>query len=59
MDRRSKTISGNKYVQVFDNDKYFVKTYLTDKKWKAGDALKKFCREFGVPEHLTFDGSRE
>ena len=30
-----------------------------DKKSKAGDALKLFCQEFGVPESLTFDGSKE
>ena len=30
-----------------------------DSKGKAGDSLKVFCREFGIPEHLTFDGSRE
>ena len=30
-----------------------------DKKGRAGDTLKGFYRYFGVPEHLTFDGSRE
>ena len=30
-----------------------------DKKSEAGNALKLFCREFGVPESLTFDGSKE
>ena len=33
--------------------------YPIDKKSKAGDALKLFCQEFGVPESLTFDGSKE
>ena len=28
-------------------------------KGEAGDTLRTFCREFGVPEHLTFDGSKE
>ena len=27
MDSRSKTISGNRYAQVFSNDKYFAKSY--------------------------------
>ena len=40
MDRRSKKISGNRYAQVFFNDKYFAKPYPMDKKGKAGDALK-------------------
>ena len=30
-----------------------------DKKGKACDALKKFWRYFGVPEHLNFDGPEE
>ena len=30
-----------------------------DSKSKAGDTLRVFCREFGVPESLTFDGSKE
>ena len=30
-----------------------------DSKKKAGDALRLFCQEFGVPERLTFDGSKE
>ena len=30
-----------------------------DNKSKAGDTLRLFCQEFGVPEHLTFDGSKE
>ena len=28
-------------------------------KSQAGDALKLFCQEFGVPKKLTFDGSKE
>ena len=30
-----------------------------DSKRKAGDALRLFCQEFGVPKRLTFDGSKE
>ena len=30
-----------------------------DSKGKAGDALKTFCAEFGIPEKLVFDGSME
>ena len=55
----SKTIAGNRYAQVFANDKYFAKPYPMDKKGKASDVLKELCRDFRVPEHLTFDGSRE
>ena len=55
MDGRIKAISRNRYAKVFANDKYFAKNYPMDKKGKAGDALKKFCRDFGVQEHLNFD----
>ena len=30
-----------------------------DSKGKAGDALRVFCREFGVPEFLRHDGAKE
>lgn len=50
---------GNKYAQVFANTGYFAAIYPMDSKGKAGDALKTFCAEFGVPEKLTFDGSKE
>ena len=30
-----------------------------DKKGKAGEVLKELCGDFGVPEHLTFDGLME
>ena len=44
---------------MFASKEYFAKIYPMDTKSKAGDALKVFCREFGVPDHLTFDGSGE
>ena len=59
MDGRCKSLEGNKYAQIFANDKYFAKPYPLDTKSKAGDALKMFCRDYGIPEHLTFDGSKE
>ena len=30
-----------------------------DSKSKAGDAFRVFCKEFGIPDELTFDGSKE
>ena len=30
-----------------------------DRKGKAGEALRVFCQEFGVPERLTMDGAKE
>ena len=59
MDGRTKSLDGNKYAQVFSNDSYFAKIYPMDTKSKAGSALREFCREFGIPQSLTFDGSKE
>ena len=59
MDGRVKSLEGNRYAQVFANKGYFSKIYPMNNKGEAGDALRTFCREFGVPEHLTFDGSKE
>ena len=30
-----------------------------DRKGKAGEALRVFCQEFGLPERLTMDGAKE
>jgi hypothetical protein len=59
MDGRCKSLEGNRYAQVFANKAYFSRMYPMDSKSKAGDALRLFCQEFGVPERLTFDGSKE
>ena len=59
MDGRSKSLEGNRYAQVFANKAYFSRIYPMDSKSKAGDALRLFCQELGVPEKLTFDGSKE
>jgi len=59
MDARSKSLEGNRYAQVIANKAYFSRVYPMDSKSKAGDALRLFCQEFGVPEKLTFDGSKE
>ena len=59
IDGRCKSLDGNKFAQVFANKQYFSRIYPMDSKSKAGDALKIFCQEFGVPERLTFDGSKE
>ena len=53
---RTVSCDGNKYVQVFANHTYFAAIYPMDRKVKAGEALRVFCQEFGVPERLTIDG---
>jgi len=59
MDGRCKSLDGNRYAQVFANKSYFSRIYPMDSKKKAGNALRLFRQEFGVPEKLTFDGSKE
>ena len=59
MDARCKSLEGHKYAQVFANKAYFSRIYPMDSKRKAGDALRLFYQEFGVPERLTFYGSKE
>ena len=59
MDGRVKSLAGNRYAQVFANNAYFARIYPMDSKKKAGDALRLFCQEFGIPEDLTFNGSKE
>jgi hypothetical protein len=56
---RCKSRDGNKYGQIFANEAYFAVFYPMDSKSKAGDALHTFCREYGAPEKLRFDGSKE
>ena len=59
MDGHCISLDGNTYAQIFANESYFSKIYPMDSKKKAGEALKVFCKEFGVPYNLTFDGSKE
>ena len=59
MDRRLKSLDGNQYAQVFSNETCFSKLYPMAKKADAGQVLKIFVMEIGVPEELTFDGSKE
>ena len=59
MDGRVKYLDMNWYAQVFSNGAYFAEIYPMDKKSDAGQALKTFLTELGVPEELTVDGSKE
>ncbi len=53
MDVRYKSAEDKIYSQVFANKSYFARLYPMYSKRKAGDALRLFCQEFGVPERLT------
>ena len=59
MNGRVRSKQGNRYAQIFFKKKYFYKIYPMDSKGQAGEALKTFRREFGIPEHPKFDGLQE
>jgi len=59
LDGRVTSKDGNWYGQVFANRIDFATVYPMDTKRKAGVALRTFCQEFGVPDRLTCDGSKE
>jgi hypothetical protein len=58
-DGRNKSLDGNKYAQVFANKDFFAVAYPMESKSGAGEALRQFVHEYGRPEQLTTDGSRE
>ncbi len=59
IDGRVKPLDGNQYAQVFSNGGFFAEVYPMARKADAGLALKSFIIEFGVPDDLTIDGSKE
>ena len=59
MDGRVKYLDGNRYAEVFSNGTYFSDIYPMAKKDDTGQEIRTFVMEFGVPEELTVDGSKE
>lgn len=59
MDMRATSIHGHKYAQVFGNKDMFVKAYPIGKKSQAGDALRRFLTDYGAPDLLIVNGSKE
>ena len=59
MGGRHKSLDGNKYTQVFANDSFFAVSYPMDKKSSAGQALKQFIADFGIPDQIICDGLGE
>ena len=49
LDGRTKSLDGNRYVQVFANKGYVSNSYSMNNKSKTGGDLKIFCRDFGIP----------
>ena len=59
MDGQHKSFDGNKYAQVFATDFHFSAVYPMESKGHAGDALKQFIADFGVPDKIICDGTKE
>ena len=59
MDGQHKSLDGNKYAQVFAKDFHFSAVYPIESKGYAGDALKQFIADFGVPDKIICEGSKE
>ena len=59
MDGQHKSLDGNKYAQVFAMDFHFSAVYPMESKGHAGDAQKQFIADFGVPDKIICDGSKE
>ena len=59
MDRQVKSLYRNRYAQVFSNGIYFAEIYPMARKSDAGQELKTFVMELGVPEELAVDGPKD
>ena len=56
---RHSSLTGNTCMQVFSTKSMFAVAYPMKSKSEAGLALRRFIREWGIPEMLTFDESKE
>ena len=54
-----KSLDRNRYAQVFANDSFFAVSYPMEKKSSAGEALKQFIDEFGIPDQIVCDSLGE
>ena len=54
-----KSLDGNKYAQIFATEDYFAAAYPMESKSLAGDALKEFITDYGVPDKIIMDGAGE
>ena len=57
MNGRYKSLDGNKHAQIFANESFFATAYLMEHKSSAGQVLKQFISDFGIPDKLVCDGA--
>ena len=53
------TMNGRYKSQVFANESFFATAYPMEHKSSAGQALKQFISDFGIPDKLVCDGAAE
>ena len=54
-----KSLDWNVYAQIFATEDFFAAAYPMEAKSMAGDALKEFITDFGVPDKIVMDGAAE
>ena len=54
-----KSLDGNKYAQIFATEDYFAAAYSIESKALAGDTLKEFIANYGVPNKIIMVGAGE
>ena len=54
-----KLLDGNKYSQIFATEDFFAAAYLMETKAMAGDVIKAFISDFGIPDKIAMDGVGE
>ena len=59
MNGRYKSLDGNRHAQIFANESFFATAYPMEHKSSAGQALKQFISDFGIPDKLVCDGAAE
>ena len=59
MNGRYKSLDGNKHAQIFAYETFFATAYPMEHKSSAGQALKQFISDFGIPDKLVCDGAAE
>ena len=59
MNGRYKSLDGNKHAQIFANESFLATSYLMEHKSSAGQTLKEFISDFGIPDKLVCNGAAE
>lgn len=56
---KSKSLKGHTCAQVFTDGKGFIHAVPMKSKKEAGDALRQFINDFGIPIKMAYDGAKE